>query len=294
VGVLSGLESFKVIAIGNLVRGTGSIVLVTGGAALAGVTGALLGYVAAGSLTALFYQIAVRRECAARSILISYRFGRDDFRILSRFTVPALIAAFSFAPAAWWSNVLLANRSGYSETGIFNAVLHWQMFILFFSSAISGMALPMLSNVRAERDSAKYKKFLAISFLLTSAPAIAIAVPVALCSRFIVRLYGPAFEHGAGALVLISLASVLSAMNLPVGHALWSLDATVSAVLLALLRGGVLVLGSYALAGKGATGVAEAYVIMGVIQTAATVPFMIWILHRRFAQTASPNEVALV
>ena len=108
------------------------------------------------------------------------------------------------------------------------------------------------------------------------------------------RLYGPAFEHGASALVLISLASVLSAMNLPVGHALWSLDATVSAVLLALLRGGVLVLGAYALAGRGATGLAEAYVIMAVIQTAATVPFMIWILHRRFVQTASPNEVALV
>ncbi len=152
----------------------------------------------------------------------------------------------------------------------------------------------MLSNLRAERDPAKYKNCLATNFLLTSAPAIAIAVPVAICARFIVRLYGPAFEHGATALALISLAAVLSAINIPVGHAIWSLDATMSAVLLALLRGGVLVAAAYALARGGATGLAGAYVIMGVIQTVATVPFMIWLLRRRFTPATSPDEVALV
>jgi O-antigen/teichoic acid export membrane protein len=266
---------------------------VTTGAALGGLTGALVGYVAVGAVVAIFYQMIVRRQCAKRNISISFRFGREDFAILWRFTFPVLLSTAMFTPAAWWSNVLLARRSGYAEAGIFNAISNWQMFILFFSSAISSIGLPMLSNIRAEQNPAKYKRCLGTNFLLIPAPAIAVAVPVMICSHFILRLYGPAFEHGASALMLIALAAVLTAINIPVGHALWSLDATTSATLLALLNGGTLVLAAYALAGNGAIGLAGAYVIMGAIQTAVNVPFMIWLLHQRFAASPSQEEVAL-
>jgi O-antigen/teichoic acid export membrane protein len=293
IGVLNGLEAFDQTAIGNLVRGIGVIVFVTSGAALGGVAGALWGHVGVGMMTALYYQIIVRQKCVAKGIAISYSFSKDNLRILWRFTLPVLLTTLSFAPAAWWSNVMLANKSGYSEAGVFNAAFHWQLFILFFSNAISRIGLPMLSNLRAEHDAAKYKHCLAISFVLTSVPAFAIAIPVALGSRFIVSLYGPSFEHGAAALSLISLAAVLSAMNIMVGHAIWSLEATTPAVLLAALNGASLVLASYALAGNGAVGLAGAYVITGLIQTAVNIPFMGWLLKRKFATSNSVNEIVL-
>lgn len=293
VGALSGLEAFNWVALGNLVRGCSIIVFVTAGAAWDGVAGALLGYIAVGMATAIFYQFAIRRKCASAAIAISYRFTRKDLRMLSQFTLPVLVTALSFTPAAWWSNVLLANHSGYAEAGVFGAIVHWQMFILFFTNAIGNIGLPMLSNLRAERNSARYRKCLAINFVLTTAPAIGIAVVVAAFSRPIMGMYGPAFEHGAAGLVLISFASVLTAINTPVGHVLWSLDATTSAVLLALLRGGVLVLAAYALADKGATGLAGAYVIMGVVQTAATVPFMVWLLRRKLTPVTAREEAAV-
>lgn len=293
VGALSGVEAFHWIAFGNLVRGVGTILIVTAGAVLAGLPGALTGYVVVGAATAAFYQLAVRRECASENIPISYRFGRDDLRLLWRFTLPVLVTTFSFTPAAWWSNVLLAKTSGYSEAGVFNAVFHWQLFILFFSNAISGIGLPMLSNLRAERNPSKYKRCLAMNFVLTSVPAIAVAIPVAICAPLIMRLYGPAFAHGAPALMWIGVASVLSAANLAVGHALWSLDATRLAVLLALVRGGSLVLASYALAGYGASGLAGAHVIMGLVQTAVTIPVMAWLLRREFAPAPARELVAL-
>ena len=293
IGSLTGFESFNRIAVGNLIRGVATLVFVTAGAALGGLKGALAGYVAVGAVTAIFYQIVIRRECTQRSVTISYRFGREDFAILWRYTFPILVSTFSFTPAAWWSNVLLATRSGYAEAGVFSAILNWQTFILFLSNAISRIGLPMLSNVRAERDPAKYKLFLNINFLLVSAPAIAVAGPVAICAPLILRLYGPGFTHGTNALVLISIAAVLSAVNIPVGNAIWSLDATVSAMVLALLNGGVLVLSAYLLSARGAAGLAGAYVIMGVIQTAANVPFMIWLVRRRFVQRVSTEEIAV-
>jgi O-antigen/teichoic acid export membrane protein len=295
MGALSGLEAFNQIAFANLVRGIGIIVFVTGGAVIAGLTGALSGYVAAGAAAAIFYHLAVRRTCASNAITISYRLCKDGLRVLSRFTLPVLISTFSFTPAAWWSNVLLATRSGYAEAGVFNAILHWQMFITFFSNAIAQIGLPMLSNLRGERNSASYKTCLAVTFVLTSVPAIAIAVPVALCSGSILHLYGPTFQHGSTALMLISLSAVLSAINIPVGHAIWSLDATTPAVLLSLLRGGVLVLASFALAHKGATGMAAAYVIMGIVQTVATAPVMLWLVRRKLVSaTASEPEEAVL
>jgi O-antigen/teichoic acid export membrane protein len=293
VGALSGLEAFQRIAYGNLFRGVAIIIFVSVGAALRGITGALIGYIVVGAATAVFYQIAVRRECALNAIRISYRFSRTDLSILSQFRLPVLITTFSYTPAAWWSNVLLARKSGFAEAGVFGVALHWQMLILFFTSAIASIGLPMLSNLRAEQDPEKYKKCLAINFLLTSAPAIAIAVPVALGARFIVHLYGQSFEHGATALMLISFAAVLAALNTPVGHAIWSLDATVSGVLLALVRGGALVVAAYAFAGNGATGLAGAYVVMGVVQTVTNIPFMMWLLRRRLAPAPIAEEAAL-
>jgi O-antigen/teichoic acid export membrane protein len=293
VGALSGLEAFDQVAYGNLVRGIGTILLVTLGAAAGGVNGALAGYILVGAITAVYYQILVRRQCAARSIHISYQFGREDVSILWRFTLPVLVTTFSFTPAAWWSNVLLAKTSGYSEAGVFGAAFHWQMFITFFSSAVSRIGLPMLSNVRAEQDAAKYKRCLAINFLLTAAPAIAIATPVALAAHFIVSLYGPSFQGGAAALALISLAAVFNAINIPVGHAIWSLDATTSGVLLALLNGAVLAGSAYALSGKGAAGLAGAYVIMGAVQTAVNIPFMIWLLRQRLNSPLPAPEAAV-
>jgi len=293
IGTLSGLEAFKQVAFGNLVRGIGTIVFVTIGAVLDGVVGALWGYVGVGAVTTIYYQTAAHRACAAEGIVPSYRFDRDDIRMLWRFTLPVLLTTVSFTPAAWWSNVLLAKRSGYSEAGIFNAMVHWQLFILFFSNAVSRMGLPILSNLRAEQDATKYKRYLAVNFVLTSAPAVVIGILVALFSPLIIKLYGPSFQHGASALSLMSLAAILSAMNIPVGHAIWSLEATTAAALLALLNGASLVLASSVLAGHGATGLAGAYVIMGVVQTAVNVPFMGWLLRREFTVTTAPETCAI-
>lgn len=294
MGVLSGFEAFRWIAAGNLVRGISIFVFVTLGAVVDGLTGALVGYVAVGTATAIFYHIVMRRECANRAVPISYRFRREDFSILFRFTLPVLLTTFSFTPAAWWSNVLLARNSGYAEAGIFNAVYTWQLLIMFFSTAISSVGLPMLSNVRSEGDPEKYKRFLAIDFILVPAPAFFVAIPVVLCAPWIIQLYGPAYANGAPALALIGFAAVLSALNIPVGHALWSLDATKPAMLLALVNGTTLITAAYFLANKGAAGLAGAYGITGVVQTCASAIFIVWLVRTKVhsAVLAAPETVA--
>lgn len=290
-GALSGLEAFNWNAFGNLARGIGTLVFVTAGAVVAQLSGALTGYVLVGAATAIFYQFAVRRSTRSAGIPISYKIERADLSVLWRFTLPVLITTFSFTPASWWSNVLLARTSGYGEAGVFNGMFQWQLFILFFSSAIANVGFPMLANVRSERNPAKYKRCLALNFLMTTAPAAVIAIPVAIAAPSIAGMYGAAFEDGAVALRWIALASVIAAANISVGHLLWSLDASRLAVLLALLRGVTLVAAAFALARFGAAGLAGAHVVMGVVQTVVTVPVVLWLLRREFN---SSHRTALV
>src|SRR5205807_3908893 len=126
-GILGGLEAFRKIAIGNVVRGASVVLLATAGAALLGLHGALLGYLSAGLVTTIYYWIAIRCECKSQPIRVTYRFEWEDLSVLYRFTLPVLLATLSHLPAVWWTHVLLARRSGYSEAGIFNAVNQCQI-----------------------------------------------------------------------------------------------------------------------------------------------------------------------
>jgi len=282
-GILGGLEAFRTIAIGNAIRGVGLLVLVTAGAALFGLHGALLGYTAAGVAITIYFRFAIWRLCKSLLIKATYRFKREDLRILHRFTLPVLLATFSYTPAIWWSNVLLARTSGYAEAGIFNAVMQCQFVILFFATATSNISLPTLSNVLAEGDRGKYKRCLTANFLVTTVPAIAAAVPIAIAAPFIMSLYGPAFAHGANAVRLISVSAVFFAINSPVNHAMWSLEAAGPGVLLSLVRGGTLVIGAYALVGKGAWGLALAYMLVSIAQVVVGLPWLGWLMRRKFS-----------
>ena len=105
--------------------------------------------------------------------------------------------------------------------------------------------------------------------------------------------YGTAFDKAAGTLVLVCLASVLSAANICVGQAIWSLGAVSWGMSRAFLRGGVLVAVSYPLVAYGAVGLASAYVVTGVVQTAVQVFFIVWLLRgksREWDRRPSPQS----
>jgi O-antigen/teichoic acid export membrane protein len=173
--------------------------------------------------------------------------------------------------------------------GIFNAAFQWQMLVMFFSNAVANLGLSTLSAAVPERSIAKYKQMLKVNFLLTTALAAAIAVPVGLAAPWIMSLYGHGFASGASTLRLVCLATVISAANMSVGQAIWSLGAAVPGMLLSLLRGLALVGAASLLTAHGAVGLAGAYVFMGVVQTLVQAPFMFALLRKHARRWAMAN-----
>jgi O-antigen/teichoic acid export membrane protein len=104
-------------------------------------------------------------------------------------------------------------------------------------------------------------------------------------------LYGPGFEKGSNAVVLITISAVLFAISTPMNNAMWSLEAVVPAMVLSFLRGGVLVMAAYPLVRNGVEGLVWANVIMSIVQTVIGLPWLAWLVHHRFrgASTAAAS-----
>ena len=284
VGALTGFEAFRPLAAASVIRGIITLPVFVVGILAAGLRGAVVALALVSALNYLVHAFVLARQCRLHRVSVSYDLGREDWRLLYRFSIPVVVAGMSFTPAVWWTNTLLARTSGYVQLGLFTAAFQWNTVILFFSGALGNLCLPLLSSVLPEKNMAKYVRILLANFVLTTGSALVLAVPVAIAAPFVMSLYGKSFAHAHNTLLLVCVAAVLFAANTTVGHAIWSLDATVSGVVLALMRGVLLVAAAYSLRSYGALGLAGSYAFMALAQTLVSCGFMWWLIRGRSAQ----------
>jgi O-antigen/teichoic acid export membrane protein len=287
ISVLMGFECFGKLAQLNIIRGVVSLPVVLIGSIAGGLIGTIVAYSIMSIINYSLHNNAVKKACEANNIIIVTRFDRKYLPVLINYSIPVFVAGLSFTPASWYSNALLASSSGYSQYGIFAAAFQWQIVILFFSTAVSNIGLPILSSVLPEKNYEKYYNLLKVNFFLTTGSSLVIALPLAFASYFIMSLYGEEFKAGASVLTIICFASVLSAANITVGHAIWSLNAAKAGMFLALFRGISLVVAAYYLVPMGAMGLALAYLVMGILQTIIQYPF-VWSLLNKYRIACRP------
>jgi O-antigen/teichoic acid export membrane protein len=280
-GVLTGLEDFRGLALAAGARGLVTLALVVPGALLGGAPGALAGYVAAAAAGALVQAGAIRRRAGAGSPRV------DDLREILRTGIPAAAASLVLTLATWGSTALLA-RTSLAEAGVLGVARQWQVVVLFLSGAVSGLGLPLVASALPARDPAALRRALGASFAASTSLALLAAVPVALLSPLLLSWSGPAFAGRSPVVVITCGAAVLLSANVAVGQAIWALGAHRAGVLLALLRGVLLVGLSAWLAPRGALGIALAGLVSAALLTAVQAPFLAWLLSRTAAAWRKP------
>jgi O-antigen/teichoic acid export membrane protein len=281
IGVLTGFEAFRTLALATAIRGVAGFPFLLVGAVYFGLEGAVIANVAVAGINCAVHALLLKRQCRTHGIPVVYRPKASEFRLVYRFSLPVLLASLSYTPAVWLSNAALARKSGFAEVGMFNAAMQWQTAVMFFANAVANLGVPMLSSVLPEKNSRLYRRVLGMNFLATSGLAVATAVPIMVASPYIMRAYGSSFASGYMVLIVATIATVISSLNIAVGQAIWSLNAPVAGMVLSLLRGGLLVGSSLALAGYGAVGLASAYVITAVVQTLMQIPYMAYLLRKQ-------------
>lgn len=223
LGALSGFEAFRTIARINLARGLATFPVTVGLTLLWGLRGSIWALALTAALTCLLSQRSLREHCAALGIHSQFSSAWRERRVLWTFSTPAFLSGVMAGPAIWLASTMLVSQpGGYSEMGIFSAASQWRSAISFVPGVLSQFALPLLSNLNGERDASRYGKALRWNLILTTAAATAVAVPVALASPQIMRLYGRGFQQGWLVLALSAAIAVVSCVNAVVGTAILS------------------------------------------------------------------------
>jgi O-antigen/teichoic acid export membrane protein len=127
--------------------------------------------------------IALRQEAARAGVPLAYRDCLQEWPILWRFSVPAVLCGALAAPATWAASAWLVNQvDGYAQMGIFNAIYRIRIVPEMILSMLLAPLLPVLSETFGSGDRLGYRKAahsaLALSMGITAPFALLqIAVP---------------------------------------------------------------------------------------------------------------------
>jgi O-antigen/teichoic acid export membrane protein len=261
-GALAGLEAFQAIARVDLFAGLTGVACTAAGVWLGGIEGALLGMVAGAAAHSLGYSIALRQAAAEHQIPLASRRAFDEWRVLLGFSLPSLLAAASASLVNWLCRVVVVNEpDGYAQMGLFQAAAQWRTAILFLPATLGHAFLPVLSNMVGKRDEASYRKILRTSVTINATVAVVAACVVCVAAPLILRGYGRDFAGGQPVLVVLALASVLSATVGMVGQAIISAGEMWLGFALNGVWGGVVLGATWLLRREGAYGFAIANLI---------------------------------
>lgn len=215
LGIVTGLEDFRTMALMNTIRGAVLFLTLSVGCYLYGLNGAVAGLAAAEALAAAVNQYALRRSCGKRAIPLRHRhMPRGELVALAHFAVPTLLASLVIAPASWVSNLIMFQQpAGARALGVFNAADRWRQLLLFLPGSLATIILPMLSNLRGARDSANFRRVLRLNLLANLVVVAILATVIIAAAPLAMSVFGADYRSGSTALIILSLCAIAMVLN---------------------------------------------------------------------------------
>jgi O-antigen/teichoic acid export membrane protein len=194
-GALYGFEAFKMVARVNLIAGLSSFPITLAGAWWWGTLGAVWAQVLCLGINCLLNYLAIRAETARAGVSVRYWGGAQEWSVLWQFSLPAVLGGIVSGPAGWIANALLVNQpDGYSELGVYNAVLRIQQMPGIMLAILLAPLLPILSEQFGRGSLVAYKKTASLAFSLSLLATVPFAL-IQLAAPFLTLLpFGPSFQ----------------------------------------------------------------------------------------------------
>lgn len=214
-GVLSGLESFKTIAQINLWLGLLNVLVMISSAWFFGLPGVVAAMTVVSGAGLLLNYLFVRRECARAGITITYHGVDAELSVLWKFSLPAFLSGLVAVPATWLANTILVHQpGGYGELGLLNAANQWRTVIMFFPTALSSVALPMLSAQQGVADGKRnHDKLIDITQSLCIIAVVPVSTLIIFAGGWIIGLYGRDFSGGQLVFATVVAGATIAAIG---------------------------------------------------------------------------------
>jgi O-antigen/teichoic acid export membrane protein len=220
---LAGFEAFHRIAKVNLLRGLAMLPISICAAAVWGLRGAVWALVAAAAIAWLAGRAALSAECANSGISAHLHGAWRERSVLRHFSAPAFLSGTMVTPVTWLANAILVNqRNGYWEMGIFNAANQWRTAISFVPGILTQPTLPILSSLSGPLDLPSYRRLLWGTLLSVFLVSTLMGAVVIAASPWILTAYGRDFRTGVATLRLLAVASIINCTAGVIGQAIAS------------------------------------------------------------------------
>ena len=228
MGILTGLEAYRSLALAGIAQGALTATLLIGGGSIWGVTGAVVALAVAEALSAGVLRLAVQSARRSAGLPTGVHPAQAHWTTLLRFSIPALISSSLTLPAALIGTILLTRQpAGVAEVGLFSAASRWSFAVLFIPTAVSRIVLPMLANLDGLGNRSDFRRIF-LANVATSSLAVAVpAVTLILLANPIMGLLGADYRMGGPVLMVLLLATLPITLNEVIGQVLVSTGAIV-------------------------------------------------------------------
>lgn len=214
IGVLAGFEDFKTLSKLNLVSGVVSCLSIGASVYLFGLEGAVWAYNISALLSCVLYQYIVRKVMIDEGINWDYRNCLKEVNVIWTYSLPLMLTNSLVGPVFWACNVMLVNqKNGYAEMGVYNAAMQWKQLTLILPSLIAQAALPVMASSNLRTFSSRQIK---LNFRINIAVTLPILVLLCFMSPVIMGSYGNSFSSSWAVFVIVQCATFFQVLQSPI------------------------------------------------------------------------------
>jgi O-antigen/teichoic acid export membrane protein len=224
-GCLSGLEAFDTIARITFWRGLVGVSLCVPLAWAYGINGAMAGLSATALLELSLLRLTLRQQCKIYRIPLRWSFNllRKELPVIWNLALPSFFHGLVVVLAVWLCNVILVRqRNGYAEMGIFNAANQWSSFVTFIPQVLPSVMLPIFSEMFHRKLSGEFDSTLALNVTMTWIISLPMAILVIAVREPLANLFGKQFSQMSLLMPLLMVSAFLSILNAVLAAALSS------------------------------------------------------------------------
>ena len=267
-GALAGLEAYRRIATVGALHSIFHVGMTAIGVWFYGLPGALWALVGSLILRWGMFHHAIRQETRRAGIRIAYVLGKEEQRVLFRFSLPAALAGLTAMPALWLANTFLVQHSdGYRQLGLYSAAMSLKAAVMLLPIAVNSVGGAIINSHLGPNDQSRYREAYWLNVVATTSIALFGALVVISFSDFLLSFFGKEFLDAQSALVILLVSAVPEALAIALYQVIqtrekmwWSLIAV------SIPRDGLIVVAAYYLAREiGAPGVSMAYLFGWIV-----------------------------
>ncbi|WP_198028778.1 oligosaccharide flippase family protein [Mesorhizobium sp. WSM3626] len=217
--ILSGIQAFRTIARLNVIFGGLMITLVPVGLYFYGLSGSFIALGCAYLGGCLIAYPAVVAALRRRGIEIAFREAFSQWRLVTRYAVPALLASLLYEPVNWICTAMVVNNpDGLAQVGLYFIAMQLETLLLFVPQIVVQVVIPMLSTGFGEADRRRVINVLGMGIGTNIAIAIGFVVVMMTFGNWFLVLFKLDPAQHWPIFMIVVLAAAIIAAALPLGQ----------------------------------------------------------------------------